>query len=52
LIKLEKFAVTDNNIDQIKTDLSDIKTSMSSGYPDMTKYALKSELLPTASCRV
>jgi hypothetical protein len=52
LINLEKFVVTDNNIDKIKTDLSDIKTSMSSGYPDMSKYALKSELPPTTNCRV
>ena len=52
LINLEKFAVTDNNVDQIKTDLTDIKKSMSSGYPDMSKYALKSELPPTTVCRV
>ena len=52
LINLEKFAVTDNNVAQIKTDLTDIKKNMASGYPDMSKYALKSELPPTTLCRV
>jgi hypothetical protein len=55
LINLEKFATTNkssnNNIQIIKTDVQDIKKELSTGYPDMSKYALKSEI-QTSQCRV
>ncbi len=52
LINLEKFAVEDADIEAIKSSLSDIQKNMTSGYPDMSKYAFKSEIPPTTTCRV
>lgn len=52
LINLEKFSPDDADIQAIKSSLSDIQKNMTSGYPDMSKYAFKSEIPPTTSCRV
>ena len=47
----EGFTV-ENNINDIKSSLTDIHQSMASGYPDMSKFALKSEINPPSVCRV
>ena len=50
LINLEKFTPADN-IATIKTGISDIQQNLSNGYPDMSKFALKSQIDPQV-CRV
>ncbi len=52
LINLEKFSPDDADIAAIKASLSDIQKNMTNGYPDMSKYAFKSEIPPTTTCRV
>lgn len=48
----EGFVDSSNNIAEIKKDVKDIKQELEDDYPDMSKYALKTEVKPPQTCVV